>query len=124
MKKSSVSDGGIFYWVGGKGSGGSDRGQPPFHWFDCFYPALSDRWGGTPERFGSGTGEGGSFEAREVPASTVNVLSRPPDMNPQRRKMRDPLDFSIFAKSCQIVVGFSTGWVLGSWLIEVWRWGW
>ena len=29
MKKSTVSDGGIFYWVGGKGSGGSDRGQPP-----------------------------------------------------------------------------------------------
>ena len=60
----------------------------------------------------------------EIPASTVNALSRPPDMTPQRRKMRDPLDFSIFSKSCQIVVGFSTGWIVGSWLIEVWRSGW
>ena len=53
--------------------GGSLIGSAPISLVDCFYPDLSDRWGGTPERFGSGTGEGGSFEAREVPASTVNV---------------------------------------------------
>ena len=40
-------------------------------------------------------------------------------MQSQRRKQIDPMDFSMFSKSAQILGGLAVAWVVGYWVVKI-----